>query len=105
MTEEAVVARDPAFAEVQDMFNSAGGQKEFLDWFHNPVTRRLLMAARIIAKPKPLGAGVSSDYLLGETCGANNIIDFFIGPQNYVPRAPAKLKPLYGAPEIRKEEK
>jgi hypothetical protein len=95
-----------ALAEIQDLFSSADGQKQYIEWFSHPVTKKMLMAARVMAKPKQLTPGVSADYLLGESCGAHGILDFFIRPQNFVRRPPVNLpKPNYGADRILQEEK
>ena len=105
MADEAMATRDPAYAEIQDMMSGADGQKEFIDWLANPVTRKLIMAARNMAKPRALDTGVTAEYLLGESIGANKIIDFMISPSAYVPRAPqAPMKPQYGAKGILKEQ-
>ena len=105
MQEANAMTRDPALADVQDMLSNAEGQEQVIEWLKNPVTLKLITAARVIAKPQaPSQELKSSDYLLGESCGANKIIDFFVRPQGVVPRAPVNLSRTYGAGVKIKEE-
>jgi len=98
---------NPALDEVRKMLSSAEGQKAFVEWSANPVTQRLVAAAKEFAKPVcRLTPGVSmaeaSIAALYKSLGAYDILDFFAAPNRFTEKKleSASPKPTYGAEKI-----
>ena len=95
----------PALGELKDFLNTTAGEKAYLDWMGHPVTQKVLLAARELARPRPPLTDSDCKVAYGESIGAHNIIDFITNP---VGRAADKIRgslpaPRYGAPDIKEK--
>ena len=91
---------------VASMLANAEGQRKFLAWLADDVTKLLLEAARERARPEEL-QGPGADpygclYQHGRSVGANQILDFISAPQLSAAGAgkPRELVPDYGSKAI-----
>lgn len=89
---------------VTDFLRTAKGQETFLEWLKSDTTQLLLGAARELARPRmpSTSDAVSVGAALGESVGANMIVDFLSNPQSVAPPAAAPSRD-YGARVIIKQ--
>lgn len=95
---------------VAELLSSAEGQATFLEWTQNELTQLLLLAARELARPRPVIAASpdasTSLYEHGASVRANEILDYLSSPRSG-PRVGAGAVngpvPDYGSRAILKE--
>lgn len=87
--------------EVLDLLKTSEGQGAFLEWIGNPMTQKMLGAARDRARPR-VSISETSDMSLGRSIGAHDILDFLGLPTSGadIDQRRAALMPSYGSESI-----
>jgi len=94
-----------AVDRLQEGFGTAAGQKAYVDWIANPMTQALVAAARELSRPfRPHVADPNAIAMaLGETIGANQVLDFLTNPTSHTAlrqRGEKSPQPDYGSRQI-----
>jgi len=98
-----------AKTRLANLLKSTDGQKAYLAWATNDITRLVLDAAREMARPHAVPTPIDPYAVIvahGRSVGANEIIDFISSPGNYVSptgNKPRELVPDYGSHKLLKE--
>jgi len=74
------MAISPAYDALLAMLNSTEGEKAYLAWISHPVTAMFISAGRELARPRAPASPAEFPLALGESLGANNILDVMVSP-------------------------